>query len=124
MSNWTVYKYSSGSWIEDGTLPRPQSDLDDSIETTSEVSMLEDGSKIRIEKEVKYNKPDITFEWFADDYTIWEKISEYIQNGDYIKIVTHLSAIEFIGDFSNLSPKWLVGKSPDEWNVQATFRRF
>lgn len=119
---WNVFLYSSGgTWVADGTINRPNADLSVPILTTQQKIQLANGSKSFLTPEIKYVYDQIKFVWIADDSTIKDKIEAYIQNHDKVKIVTHYSGIEFIGRFTSITPIWLIGQEPDEWDIEAIF---
>ena len=122
MSNWNIYVYNTNTlaWDADGTIPRPQADLPDEVTSTQQEITLAEGDVAFIMPETKSKKQPLLFSWFEQDETFKNKIKAYIVDGDYIKIVTHLAGLEYIGRFIALSPTWLVGMT-DAWNVDATF---
>jgi len=123
MSNWSVYIQGSGaSWDVDGTVPRANADLEINDTSTQTEVQLADGSTAILIPEVTYKYQPITFIWMCDDGTIKAKIRRYIEDNEYIKIVTHVGAEIYYGYFTNLSTKWFVGME-DKYDLMATFRR-
>jgi len=125
MSSWTLYVQESGDeWPSGGTstIPRPQEDLDVGLNTTQQAIQLADGSLGYYTPETKTVKPDLQFTWYMRDETFKDELEGYIENHDFIKIVTHTGK-EYIGRFLNLQSKWLVGESPDEYMITVGFTR-
>jgi hypothetical protein len=122
MAAWTIYKKIGTSWVEDGTIPRPNDDMDEDTVSNIQVISLYDGSEVVIMPEVPAVKGAFVMEFAYDDGTVRAKIQAYIDNGTQVKIVTHISAVEYIGFFLGVKPKWKVGESPDLWDVQAVFK--
>ena len=124
MSNWNLYVYESGGWVLDVALiPRPNEDLDITKLSTQQSIELADGSMGYITPENKSNRSDLMMSWVMKDETFRERVEEYIDNHDYIKIETHISGLEFIGRFKSVTAKWLVGEEPDEFTVSTVFAR-
>lgn len=122
MSNWTIYTQSSGPvWVEDvAGLPRPQQSMPVEKVSTEQELMLADGSRAFIVPETRTTKTDLLFFWFEQSQTFKEQLEAYLDNYDYIKIVTHVSGIEFIGRFKSVKPTWLIGIE-DKWDIEAIF---
>lgn len=122
MSNWTIYTQNSGLvWVEDVSgIPRPQQSMPVELISTEVENSLADGSRAFIVPETKIVKSDLVFTWYEQSQTFKEQLEDYITNYDYIKIVTHISGLEFIGRFKSVRPIWLVGIE-DKWDIEATF---
>jgi hypothetical protein len=123
MSNWNIYIQSSGSnWVSDGTIPRANADLDITETSTQTEVQLADGSTAVLIPEITVKYQPLTFTWLEDDGTVKDKIRDYIDDNDYLKIVTHVGAEIYYGYFSNVQIVWLVGVA-DTFDIIATFRR-
>jgi hypothetical protein len=123
MSNWDLYKEASGGgWEAEDGLPRPQQDVTIGRVSNMQVIPLADGTMGFYTPETASSKPDLQFSWFVRDETFSDRIQNYIDNNDYIKIVTHTGKI-YLGRFASVSPVWLVGREPDEFEVTAVFIR-
>lgn len=125
MSNWTVFvQESGGDWPSGGTstVPRPNEDLDVGKTTTQVAVQLADGSLGFYTPETKSTKNDLQFVWVMKDEDFFDEINSYIDNHDYIKIVTHTGK-EYIGRFGTATGKWLVGEEPDEFLMTVSFIR-
>lgn len=122
---WDIYVYNTGTltWDADGTIPRPNSDLTVEMNITQQKVQLADGSYAYFAPETKYERLPIQFSWFHQDQDFKDQIEDYITNYDYLKIVTHIAGDQYtlIGRFVNWRPTWLVGVSPDRWDIEATF---
>lgn len=118
-STWDIYKYTS-SWVADGTIPRPNEDLVQETISTQQRIKLADGSLAFFTPEIKTEKQVIVLSWVYQTKSLKDKIETYMTNIEYLKIVTHVSGLEFIGRFTVISPRWLVGVE-DTWDIQATF---
>jgi hypothetical protein len=127
MSNWKIYIAESGSlgsWDEDERgIPRPNEDLDVGKTSTQQAVQLADGSIGYFTPETKATRGDLTFVWVMRDNDLREQLEAYIDSHDYIKIETHISGFEFIGRFTGVTSKWLVGEEPDEFLITAIFSR-
>ena len=127
MSNWILsVEESGGGWPSGSgtdTIPRPNEDLDVSQVSTQQAVQLADGSMGYITPETKFTRQDLTFVWVMQDDTLRTRIQGYIDNHDYIKIETHITGFEFIGRFTSVTSKWLVGEEPDEFLITAVFTR-
>lgn len=124
MSDWNIYKWNTSTllWDADGTIPRPQENLDDEISSTQQKYTLADGSNAFMTPETKYIKEPLNFKWFLQDLVFKEKIETYFSNNDYLKIETHQATITYIGRFIHFKPTWLIGQT-DTWEVEAQFER-
>ena len=125
MSTWSLFVEESGGDFPSGAtsvVPRPNEDLDVGKMSTQVAVQLADGSVGYITPETKSSKADLTFVWVMKDEDFLDEIEGYIDNHDYIKIITHTGK-EYIGRFSSVVGRWLVGEDPDEFQITSTFVR-
>ena len=124
-NEWDVYVRESGDlYTYNNGILRPNDSMELPTISTSTTVTLVDGSRGHITPETKSNKEAITFIWYLVDDSIITQIEDYINNDEYLKIVTHVSGREFIGKFTSIKPKWLVGEEPDLYDVEAIFERY
>jgi hypothetical protein len=117
---WNIYyQESAGSWIADGTVPRPNDTLSYDYQSNQTTVQLADGSKAYITPETKYTRNQLTFMWYQDDGTYKTKIQNYIINNEYLKIECH-TGTNFIGRFIGLKSSHLTGQD-DVYDLEATF---
>jgi hypothetical protein len=122
MSYWDIYLENSlGTWDDDGTIPRPNDDLQTELTSTQQKIRLADGSNAFIQPEIKRVKEPITMFWADTSSSLRSKIETYMLNGDKVKIVTH-TAEEFIGRFVGLKRVWFSGID-DSYDIQVNFER-
>lgn len=122
---WTINRWSSGDvWVDDGTMYRPNSSLIDNKDSTRTTIILADGSKAFYTPETTYNESSLTFEWkFLEiDDSMIEKILDYIDDEERIKITTH-NGENYIGYFTNYKKTELVGHNPSYVDFTAIFER-
>jgi hypothetical protein len=123
-STWTVtVRISSGSYISDGTIYRPNEDLEDNVLSTHTKVQLADGSQAFVVPENSSKLDSLKFVWrgivVADG--LIAKIKDYIDGDDQIKITTHLSEV-YTGRFINMTKTHATGQE-DIWDVEANFDR-
>jgi len=119
-NTWSIYIYSGGSWVADGSIYVPNDTLTLGLTSTHNKIVLADGDEAFITPETKYNKNPVTFIWYDDDGTMKSKIEGYVQNNTKVKIVDSNSE-EHIGRFKQIRARWLVGESPDKYDIEADF---
>lgn len=124
MSNWNIYVETDGSFPELPTsvIPRPHENTNVGMISTQQTIPLADGSLGYYTPENKFLRQELVFKWFMQYDTFREEVEGYIENHDYIKITNHLGE-SYLGRFLNVSSVWLVGESPDEYEITATFLR-
>jgi len=122
MSNWSVYLQTSAlGWSAEPAIPRPNQDMDTKIVANMTKIKLADGSNAFIVPEVKRNKEAFTM-FFADtSLSFRTQFTNYIINGDVIKILTH-SGETFIGVVFDMSRVWFTGLA-DTYDVQITMEQ-
>lgn len=123
MSNWNVFVLNVDgiTWDADGTVPRPNADLAEEITSTQQQNILANGDTAYIAPETKSMKQPLEIVWLYQDITFKNKIKAYIENYDYLKIVTHVAGEEYIGRFANFRPVRLIGVEPDTYDISVTF---
>ncbi len=122
MSTWNIYKFNTGTLVydSDGTIPRPNEDMDMEVISNQQKFKLADGSDAFVTPEIKSTKQPLNFIWYLqDDTTLKDKLETYMTNNDYLKIVTHTS-LEFIGRFISARTRWLTGQT-SMFEIQALF---
>jgi hypothetical protein len=116
---WTTYiKDSSGAWVLDTSLPRPNDVFRLPLTSTQVKVKLANGDNAFITPEVKSEKRTLSFTWLADDGTIKTQIETYINNQEDIKIIDHNNNI-YIGRFISIESNWVLGVEPDEYDITA-----
>ena len=125
MSYWSVYKFNSGTlnYDFDGYCPRSNEDIDLSLTSNQQKFILADGSQAFVTPETKALKQPIAMVWYLQDETFLEIIQAYMTNNDYLKIVTHLAGIIFIGRFIACNGKWLTAQDGDVFELVVSFER-
>jgi len=124
--SWSIYIEASGDqWDADGTIYRPNDDLDINVISTQTKTKLADGSNAFVNPETKSVKEPIRLLWLeltdSDYNNLRAKIQAYIDAGTKVKIVDHNSD-EYIGRFLNVRRIWLVGIEDTE-DLEAVFER-
>ncbi len=110
---------SGNTYTDDGTIPRPNQQLESKRSSTIQKVQVADGSNAYVTPETKFLRQPFTM-FFADTTTAFRtKIENYITNGDTVRITTH-NGETFTGKFVDMSRIWLTGVD-DEFDVQVTF---
>jgi len=120
-SSWTVYSKATGSWVADGSIYRPNDDVELKKNTTQVAVQLADGDEGFVTPTTKYLNEPIILKWYQDDGTVKTKVEGYLENGTPVKIVDH-NAVSYVGKFTSISPTWLVGYDGDYYDIEATFK--
>lgn len=125
MSTWNIYKFNTGTLVYDldGTVPRSNEDLDLSLVSNQQKVILADGTPAFMTPETKAIKQPINLIWYLQDETFLNIIQNYMINNDYLKIVTHIVDITFIGRFISCNGKWLTAQNGDVFEIIASFER-
>ncbi len=123
MSNdWTIYSLESGNtYILDALISRPNADLETLSVSNLQVVKLANGEEAFIQPETKYYKDTFTMLFIDTSLSFRNLLGTYIVNGDKIKILTHTGQI-FYGYFMSIKRVWLVGMSPDQYDVTVQFK--
>ena len=120
-SSWVIEKQnSSGTWVTDGNLFRPNETL--SIEHKSNISkqVASDGSIVFINPKVNSTSEDIQFDWVFEDGTLLAKLKTYVNDSVPLRIIFS-STNKLKGKFTSITSNWLVGHSPDQYDITSTF---
>lgn len=117
---WSIYTWNGTIWVSDGTIPRPNSSMQIPMLSTQVRLQLMDGSDAYQSPETKSSKQSLVMNWVQQDHDFVEQLRGYIEDNEYLKIVTHISGEEYIGRFIAVTPTWLVGVE-DEFEIEATF---
>lgn len=120
-SYWNVYVKTTGSWVADGFIARPNDDTVLGKKSNMTVVPLVDGEEAYVTPATKSLKQPINFVWMEDDGTIKTKIEDYVDNCTPVKIIDH-NSVAYVGKFISSDSKWLVGVNPDTYDIQATFK--
>jgi len=123
-TSWNIYiKNSANSYDADGTIYRPNEDLEEALSSTHQKIRLADGTNAFVVPETSSSKEPLTFVWrgIVTGDNLISKIEGYIDNDEELKITTHLS-VDYIGRFLNIRKTHAVGQS-DIWDVEAIFDR-
>jgi hypothetical protein len=125
MSNWNVYtKTGSGdTWEADGTIPRPNENMDTQILTNSTRVKLASGASGFFTPTVKSYKEAFTFVMLWLDRDVVDKIDGYINNNTLLKIETHTDEV-FIGKITTRQRAWLTGVEPDIYDLMVSFQPY
>lgn len=120
---WTVQKWNGNAWVADTPIYRPNSNTDITYTSTQQKIRLADGTNAFITPETVYDKEDITFEYLEidPDDSFYTRIINYIKNGTYLTLTTHLNE-SIIGKFVSIKRVWLLGIE-DTFDFQAVFQR-
>ena len=118
---WTIAKYTGGTWVDDGTIYRPNEDFAIDIVSTQAKLRLANGSNAFVTPETFYIRDPLTFTWLELVYNdaLIAKVENYIKNHDYLKITDHLGDT-YIGRFINLHQVWISGQA-DSFDLQGIF---
>ena len=123
-NTWNIFKQeSNGSYTADGTIYRPNADVEDERISTHRKIGLADGDTAFVTPSTKYDEARLTFNWLyiTDTDGIISKINTYIADGQTVKITTHLSD-DYIGKFISLRKITLLGIE-DYVDLVAIFER-
>ena len=120
---WTIeVEQSGGGWTIDTAISRPNQDVETEYISTQQKLRLANGSNAFVTPETKRLKEPFQM-FFADTTSAFRtQIENYILNGDKVRITSHTNET-FIGRFISMRRIWLVGISPDAYDVQITFER-
>jgi len=133
---WQVFYWNGSHYVADGSIPAPNSEFEDKVNSTKKTIALVDGSECLAGPEVKFLREQITFSWqFRSKNELKARLMNYVRNNTRVKLVCKLdgeaydgdffndgSAIE--GEFLNISAKWVIGLDSDTqfYNLTATFK--
>jgi hypothetical protein len=122
-NTWQIEKWNGAIWISDGTIYRPNANVDLDFSSTQSKVKLANGGNAFITPETLYNTEDITFEFLELEPTdsFYTQIIDYIKNQDYLRITTHLNET-LTGKFTTIKRVWLSGVD-DTFDFQVTFQR-
>jgi len=123
-TGWNIYVWNSDtlSWDLDGTLDRPNHDFSEGeTVSTQQRVILENGSDAYMTPDTKYIRQPLQMSWDYKSQTLRDQILGYIEADSYLKIETHVAGIEYIGQFTDVQPLWLVGQYPNKWGLSAIF---
>jgi hypothetical protein len=121
-TDWSIYSLESGNtYTLDSTIPRPNADFENNSISNIQIFKLSDGSEAFIQPETKYYKDVINMLFIDTTSAFRSLINTYITNGDKLKIITH-DAQTFYGYITNMKRVWLVGISPNQYDVTITFK--
>jgi hypothetical protein len=119
ISYWSIYKLASDNitYNLDGTIPRPNQDLETEFTSTRQKVALANGASAFVSPETKSVKQPFTM-FFADTTAaLRTQLQGYIDSDNTVKIVTH-TAENLIGKFTSMKRVWLTGVEPDSYDVQ------
>ena len=118
---WDIEKKVDSLWTADGTIYRPNSDLDMSTQSTQKTILLANGSKGYFTMETKYSENMLKFSWVYLDSDFVEKLKAYVTGQEDIRITDHNSDT-YIGRFVGLDVTWVSGTAEDTcYNISASF---
>lgn len=121
--DWTIeVENSGGTWVLDTAIYRPNDDIETTYISTQQKLKLADGSNAFVTPEIKRIKEPISFTWINTTAAFRNQIETYMLNGDRLRITTHDGQV-FIGRFISMARVWLVGISPDEFDIKCVFER-
>jgi len=123
---WNIFTEGSGDlWDADGTIYRPNENLEIDITSTQVKKRLADGSNAFVNPETKSIKEPIEFIWLeltGTDYNnLRAKIKAYVDAGTKVKITDH-NSVDYIGRFLNIKRVWISGVEDTE-DLQSIFER-
>lgn len=122
-NTWSIYVDTNedGTWTSDGTIAIPNDSIEIGYTSTQQKIKLANGDNAFIRPEIKYSDNPITFIWYdngtGDINSLKTKIENYIQNNTKIKIVDHNNK-SYIGRFIAIRSNWIVGLSPDIYDLE------
>jgi len=120
---WNIYVKLGAIWVSDGTIYRPNDDLNLVTVSTQKSVSLANGSRAYYTPSTKYLNSTMEFKWDALTTTFVDKIKGYITSQNDIKIINHNSA-EYIGRFVGIDAKWIVGSaSTEDYDIIAKFEQ-
>ena len=120
---WTIYSKSTGSWVADGTIYPPNSDIIFPEISTQSKSKSADGDNIFFTPATKYVKEPISWVWYAVNSTFKNKIRTYFRAGTSVKIVDD-NSVNHIGRFTSYNESRLIADGEEDvFNVQATLEQ-
>ena len=123
MSYWVIeVQYSNNSWHVDGQIPRPNENLELETISTETTVKLANGGEANVTPEVRSLKQPFNMTWIDASSSFRTQIANYIDNRETVRITTHLGET-FIGRFTSIKRVWLTGVSPDQIDIQITFKR-
>jgi hypothetical protein len=123
MSTWNVYILGSDgvTWEADDPINRPNENIERMTSANINIVTLADGSEALVSTEVKKRKEPYSLTFLNPSSTLIAQLKAYVDNGDKIKIVTHTGE-NLIGKILDIHEVWLTGTSPDEYDIQITFK--
>lgn len=125
MSSWNIEVWESGNtFTADGTIPRPNQNLETKVSSTTQKIKLADGSNGFVQLETKYVKESFNMFFANTTSEFRNKILTYMSNGDKVRITTHTPTEEkFIGRFTDFARVWFVGTADDEYDISVSFEQ-
>lgn len=110
---WDVSTWNGSSWVSDGTIPSPGlTEIDEPLNSTSEIVILADGSEAKITPETKYRMGSLimNFSRFDITNTAREKFLNYAKNNTGLKLSPGLTGpyTFYEGYIDMASTRWLL----------------
>lgn len=116
---WTVERKILGVWTAEGTIYRPNANLEIKKASTQVKTKLADGSFGYVVPETKYNDGALKLTWGYLPKTYKDQLDVYVQNLYDMRITDHNSTI-YYGRFTSITATWLVGEE-DKYDVMVEF---
>lgn len=123
MSTWNIYLRESGTtYTLDGTIPRPNMDMETRRLSNMSKIRLADGANAFVTPEHTYVKEPFEMVFIRASSTLRTRFEDYMINGDKIRIETHTGET-FTGKIIDYKRIWLTGVEPDEYDLSVTFEQ-
>jgi hypothetical protein len=120
---WDIYLRESGTtYTYDGTIPRPNANMETRRSSTMTKVRLADGANAFMTPEHRYGKEAFEMIFIKATTDLRTRIETYMVNGDKVKIITHTGE-EFIGKFVDYKRVWFTGIEPDEYDLSVSFEQ-
>ena len=121
--SWVIYDKSTGSWVADGVIYPPNSDISFPEVSTQTKSKLANGDNVFFTPATKYVEDPISWIWYAVDSTFKNKIRTYFRAGTNVKIVDD-NTVNYIGRFISYNESRLIADGEEDiFNVEALLER-
>ena len=121
-NSWNIEIWNGATWVSDGSIYRPNENLNIEITGTQSKVQLANGDNAFFTPEVTYVPQDLVFQWleiYPSD-TFLNKIRDYVKNGSYLKLTDHLGNI-YYGKFMNMRRVWLKSVT-DTFDIESTYQ--
>lgn len=123
---WSIAIQQSGdNYTSDGTIYRPNDNLEIPKISTQQKRLGADGDKMFVNPSTKSNYDTMTFIWLeltsSDFNNLRAKIIGYMDNGDKVQITDH-NSVTYEGYFISCKQVWISGVEDTE-DLEVIFER-